>query len=266
MSFGFRTINASGSTTISDQTYNPVYVGNAALQTYYIYNTNGGPIYNNPGNLQTPPGNVTFALTGIAIYNITLPAGTNTPLPFIKSDGNVANGCSIAWTINTSGTTWQIGVWICGGTPTIMVFASPQNITPTGNGMLIRRADGSIAFNSNYKHLIPNSTFNTITPTCSLSGVSNNYFCAYYASHSEPIPNLPANPAFLYSSPITDSVLRYVFGSDRYYCYYTGIGRISGGNFITTLGCTNQFFRNYPSYSVPRDSVPIVMIDASKYY
>lgn len=283
MSYGFLLRNANGQITISDIQFNPVYIGQAVFQPpagAYAFTTEGIPFVEGTGVVLTYSYGFSIGVTTIARYRITYATDRGKPLPFIIQDERIVHGASInaIKEISQSGgnTTWEIVLNICNsrsndvaGQPRVIVFSSlPPNESPSGYGMYIKASQpsayaGRTAFNSNYKHLLPNQVFSYSTSnvkTVVFPNTTETFTVTSYTS-TQLLSNIPSLPAFFYQQDISD--ITNARGSLRN--VNTAIGRIRGSYFESTVMQINYAKTADVYYTKSRGSEPLIIIDASKY-
>lgn len=278
MSYGFTVLNSNNYITISDAQLNPQYVGQAVYQNsgWWIWTTGGSQYVQMSGGLGTGVYGETYLRIAVAVYTITYPTSQGKPFPFIVQDSTINYGAAInaIKATGTSGnnTTWTIYVNICNGyamtaasQPKILVFASiPEATAPTGYGLVVKTGSGSIAFNSNLKHLVASAGISYPTSTlinAKFGGSATNYYPMISYNSSVTILNLPTTPAFFYQTGFTDFPYN---GSGNGYYYASAVGRINGSNFESSCGFGGGGITNVGA-SIPRTPNPVIFIDSSKY-
>ena len=280
MSYGFTALNSNNYITISDAQFNPQYVGRATfVSSGWWYWTTGGRVYVSTSGGRVNGAYVSWLTIGVATYTITYPTNQGRPLPFIVQDSSVSYGAAInaIKPVGTSGsnTIWNIYVNICNGLsmtdaaqPKILVFASyPEQTTPTGYGLTVKGADGTIAFNSNLKHLVVSTAISYTTSVCvnqSMGGSSTNHSPAISYNSVTSIPNLPSSPAFLYQTGFTDFPFNDSFFGTTTYYMASAVGRINGTNFESSCGFGSPG-TTYANAVLPRIPNAVLFIDSSKY-
>lgn len=253
MSYGFRIRNANGNVLVSDETYNPVYVGRATKVSHTDASTRGGTITadNWRGVFEVR-------------YTITLPNG-GTPLPFIVDDG-VNMPASVVGIKSDGGNNWSIYVFAYKLQPQIIVFAQGvPEFEATGHGLRVLKDDSTVAFDSNQKHLVLASVIQAAAPICSGS-VPGLETCNYKNTTITPIPNCPATPAFSY---VANSQKKKYSGSSSFGSswFYAPVADIQNNNLVASFGFFYYLVGSGGNSQWSQADTPqlVLVIDASKY-
>lgn len=253
MSFGFKVINSSGQYTISDSTYNLVYVGRgvlarsgAAPNVSYGYNVLG----------------IDGLIVGFYDFVIDVNAATAV-VPFFTCPGY----CSISYVRQISSTRWEIECFAT-SQPTIYCFTRLPPGTPvTGFGLAVLRADGGTAYLSTQPHLLaravaPAGSYSSNVQFYGSTGGLQAYAAEPAAANTYVGGTGMGVPIFHYASG--NSAARWNSSTYSQY-FFARVASYSGGNVAVRWAVTGftSVFRNGLSYDAPGDSNLVMVADGA---